>query len=204
MAIFKPEINTEFTNESNKFLGICRFAIVNYEDKSGSFDWADLYLDIEVKQEFSDYTRSLQIKGSFERDGNQLITGGSVLKRLYTFFDAIGCTAGINVNGTWEDSEGNEIESIKEYLAKDFIAKPNSDYEPSSYDYIAYFYKEKPKKPGAKSYTNVWPKVYKYSEENKVKLKKDIDWLKGKGYLKELTDEENNAPKITGNGLANL
>ena len=57
---------------------------------------------------------------------------------------------------------------------------------------------------GAKSYTTVYPKVYRSSDDNTAKLQKDIDWLKGKGYLKELTDEENNAPKITGNGLANL
>ena len=65
MAIFKPEV-TEFNGE-NKFLGINQFAIVGFEDKSGTFDWADLYLEVEVKQEFSDYTRKLQIKVSFEK-----------------------------------------------------------------------------------------------------------------------------------------
>lgn len=95
MAIFKPEIKE--STGGNKFTGICKFAIINFEDKSGMFDWADLYLDVEVKQEHSDYSRKLQIKGSYEKDSAGNITGGSVLKRLYTFFDAIGCKAGVNV-----------------------------------------------------------------------------------------------------------
>ena len=203
MAIFKPEV-TEFSNDSNKFLGICKFAIMNFEDKSGMFDWADLYIEVEVKQEHSDYNRKLQIKGSYEKDDLGNITGGSVLKRLYNFFDAIGCTAGINVKGEWEDGEGAKIDKISDYLSDRFITKGTAEYEPVSYDYIAYFYKEQPKKPGAKAYTNVWPKVYKFSEENQNKLKSDIDWLKGKGYIKELTDEVKGAPEMSGNGLANL
>ncbi len=200
MAIFKPAM-TESTG-GNKFTGICDFAIISYEDKSDMFDWADLYLDIEVKQEHSDYTRKLQIKGSFEKDSSGNITGGSVLKRLYTFFDAIGCTAGLNVKGEWEDEDGNKIENIADYLNK---GGTDGDVDTvSAYRYIAYFYKEQPKKPGAKAYTTVWPKVYFNTDENKAKLKKDIDWLKSKGYLKELTDEVTNAPVMSGDGLANL
>ena len=75
---------------------------------------------MEVKQEHSDYSRKLQIKGSFEKDSSGNITGGSVLKRLYTFFEAIGCTAGLNVKGEWEDEDGKKIEDIAEYLNIDY------------------------------------------------------------------------------------
>lgn len=200
MAIFKPEMKE--STGGNKFTGICKFAIINFEDKSGMFDWADLYLDVEVKQEHSDYSRKLQIKGSFEKDSFGNITGGSVLKRLYTFFDAIGCKAGINVKGEWEDENGEKIDNIADYLNKGAV---DGDIETvASYKYLAYFYKEQPKKPGAKSYTTVWPKVYLSSDTNEGKLKSDIDWLKGKGYLKELTDEVTSAPVMSGDGLANL
>ena len=202
MAIFKPEIK-EFSNENNKFLGVCKFAIIGFENKSGTFDWADLYLDIEVKQEHSDYNRELQIKGSFEKEGGKII-GGSVLKRMYTFFDAIGCVAGLNTDGNWEDENGKKIESITEYLNERFADISMPDAGPDTYPYIAYFYKEQPKKPGAKAYTTVWPKVYRFSEDNQTKLTKDITWLKGKGYLKELSDEVSNAPEMSGDGLANL
>ena len=193
----------DFSDENNKFLGINKFAIMSFENKSGSFDWADLYLDIEVKQEHSDYNRKLQIKGSFEKENGKII-GGSVLKRLYTFFEAIGCVAGLNTEGIWEDEKGDVIEDIAEYLNERFadISMPGGG--PDNYPYIAYFYKEQPKKPGAKAYTNVWPKVYRFSEDNQTKLTKDIQWLKGKGYLKELSDENSSAPDMSGSGLANL
>ena len=200
MAIFKPAM-TESTG-GNKFTGICKFAVISFADKSDMFDWADLYLEVEVKQEHSDYTRKLQIKGSFEKDASGNITGGSVLKRLYNFFDAIGCTAGLNVKGQWEAEDGTKIDSIVDYLNK---GASEGDAEPvSSYRYLAYFYKEQPKKPGAKAYTTVWPKVYFATDENVGKLQKDIDWLKSKGYLKELTDEVASAPAMSGDGLANL
>jgi hypothetical protein len=201
MAIFKPK-TTEFSGE-NKFQGINQFAIVDFEDKSGTFDWADLYLEVEVKQEFSDYTRKLQIKGSFDKDDKGKISGGSVLKRLYTFFEAIECSAGLNVDGEWEDEKGNKIEDITDYLSV-FKCNPVPGVAIDNYPYIAYFYKEQPKKPGGKAYTAVWPKIYQSSDINKAKLKKDIAWLKGKGYLKELTDEVANAPTMNEGGLANL
>ena len=122
---------------------------------------------------------------------------------MYTFFEAIGCSAGLNVDGKWEDEKGEEISDIVDYLSI-FRSNPIPGEDIDNYPYIAYFYKEQPKKPGGKAYTTVWPKVYKSNDENKVKLKKDIDWLKGKGYLKELTDAESNAPAMNEGGLANL
>ena len=98
MAIFKPEGTSSFGN----FTGICEFGILEFTDKSGTFDWADIFLEVKVKQKDSDYDRTLQIKGSLEKE-NGKITGGSVLKRMYHFFDQIGCGAGINVDGEWED-----------------------------------------------------------------------------------------------------
>ena len=190
MPIFRPEIKQ---SSGNKFTGVCKFAILDFEDKSGLFDWADLYLEVEVKQEDSEYSRKLQIK----------IVGGSVLKRLYIFFDAIGCTAGLNVDGEWEDEKGNKIEAICDHLSM-FTANPIPGSDIDSYPYIAYFYKEQPKKIGGRAYTSVWPKVYRYSEDNVTKLKNDITWLKGKGYLKELTDEVANAPAMNESSLSNL
>ena len=200
MAIFRP---TASSNSGNKFLGICEFGILDFKDRTGDFDWADLYLEVEIKQKHSEYSRKLQIKGSFEKDSDGSITGGSVLKRMYNFFEVIGCSAGLNVKGSWETSEGEVIESIEEYLNKNFIKGNSESYEPS-FDYIGYIYKAMPKNPGDKAWITVHPKIYLNSEDNKVKLQSDIDWLKGKGFLKEVTDEVAQKPTMTGNGLANL
>ena len=70
---------------------------------------------------------------------------------------------------------------------------------------MAYIYREKPKKPGDKSWTRVYHKIYIKAEGNEGKLMDDITWLKGKGIIKELDDTSvsNNTEMSTG-GLANL
>lgn len=47
MAIFRPESGS---SSNNSFYGICEVAIIGFEDRSSEFKWADIYLDIEVKQ----------------------------------------------------------------------------------------------------------------------------------------------------------
>ena len=201
MAIFKPA-NT--TGGSNKFLGICEIAIMGFKDRSTEFDWADLYLDVTVKPKNSEYTRNIQIKGSFERDSSNKITGGSVFKRLYMFFDAIGCKAGLTIDNTWEDEDGETIENIAQYLEDNFLSCVIPDTDPK-YDFLAYVYREKPKKTGDKAWTRVYHKVYKNIEGNSAKLEDDVKWLKDKGVIKELDDMVVNNDKILTEGaLSNL
>ena len=180
MAIFRPEIKQ--TGTSN-FFGVCELGIEKIECKADMYDWADIYIDVTVKQKGSEYTRNMRLVGSLEKDATGNITGGSVLKRVYNFFDVIGCKAGLNVKGTWEDENGIQIENIGEYLNKEDI-NPLQDF-----DYVGYVYKEKPKKAGDKAWTKVYPKIYANTSEGKSKLESDIKWLKEKGYLKEFTGE---------------
>ena len=199
MAIFKPESNGNYTD----FLGICEIALMDFKDKSADFDWADIFIEVAIKQKGSDYDYPLQIKGSLERE-KDIVTGGSVLKRMYHFFEQIGCTAGINVQGEWEDENGDKIDNIASYLNEKFASISMPDSPPDDYPYIAYLYKEQPKVPGGKSYTRVHHKVYQSKDENKAKLTNDINWMKSKGYLKEMTDEVSNKTKMSESGLSNL
>ena len=199
MAIFKPESSGSFTD----YLGICEIALMSFTDKSKDFEWADIFIEVTVKQKGSDYDKPLQIKGSLERE-NGVVTGGSVLKRMYHFFEQIGCSAGINVQGNWEDENGDEIKDIASYLNEKFACISMPDSPPDSYPYIAYFYKEQPKVPGGKSYTRVFTKAYQNKDENKAKLENDVNWMKSKGYLKEITDEVENKTQMSGSGLSNL
>ena len=198
MAIFRPVMNT-----GSSFFGICEINIKSFKDRSEEFDWADVFLDVTVKQKGSEYTRNIKLAGSFDKDADGNITGGSVLKRIYTFFDAIGCKAGLNVKGEWETEDGTGIENIEEYLNLQWINPVQDDNDP---DYLAYVYKEKPKKIGDKAWTRVYHKIYKNSDENKAKLGDDVKWLKGKGVIKEATDEPTNSVGHTlqGSGLDNL
>ena len=186
MALFKPEITTT----TNGFSGVCECNIVKIVDKSDMFDWADIYLEVQLLQNGSKYTRSANILGEFEKDAKGVITGGSVIKRMYTFFAAIGCDAGINLKGEWEDSIGNKI-NIIEYL-EPYLSIPAWDGESLGKDgkYLAYFYKQQPKKPGDKAYGRAHYKLYPVGNGNEAKLQSDIDWMKSKGYIKEATETE--------------
>ena len=200
MAIFRPEMSS-----GSSFYGICEIALNNFEDKSSQFDWADIFINVTVNQKGSEYTRDIKIAGSLERDGGGNITGGSVLKRMYVFFDAIGCKAGLNVKGEWEDAEGKPIKDIASYLNTHFaqVAMPDAGLD---YNYLAYIYKEKPKKDGDKAWTRTYHKIYQNSEANRAKLDDDIKWLKGKGVIKEATDlpVQQNGNTLQGSGLASL
>tara|TARA_R100000329_G_scaffold94692_1_gene78743 strand:+ start:211 stop:807 length:597 start_codon:yes stop_codon:yes gene_type:complete len=198
MAIFKPEMkSSDFTS----FTGVCEFGILEFKDRSGEFDWADLFLEVLVKQKGSDFDRTLQIKGSFDKE-NGKITGGSTLKKMYHFFEQIGCDAGLNVNGGWETAEGEEIEDIAKYLNKHHVHANGTDTP--NLDYLGYFYKEQPKVPGGKSYTRVLARVYKKNDANVTKLEDDVKWMKSKGYLKEFVEGEVQQAPTSGNALGNL
>jgi|3_EtaG_2_1085321.scaffolds.fasta_scaffold49976_2 hypothetical protein len=203
MAIFKPVSNGSMSS----YLGICEFGILEFKDRASEFDWSDIFIEVVVKQNNSEYDRNIQIKGALDKEGGK-ITGGSVLKRLYQFFEEIGCEAGITVDGNWENSDGSEIKDIAKYLNDNFIKHATdkdgkSTYEPPM-NYLAYFYQEMPKVPGGKSYTRAWNKVYKNEAGNKEKLQSDVNWMKSKGYLKEATDMATNKAEMSGSGLANL
>ena len=185
----------------NNFYGVTEFGLLEFKDRSTEFEWADIFIEMLVKQKGSDYDKTIQIKGSLEKE-NGKITGGGVLKRMYHVFDQLGCEAGINVKGEWEDAEGNKIDSISRYLNDNFI-KANGSYEPNM-DFIAYFYKEKPIEEGGRAYTRAFNKIYRNSNENKAQLEDDVKWMKSKGYLKEVTDEASTPKEMSGNGLANL
>ena len=180
MAIFRPESGS---SSSNSFYGICEVAIIGFEDRSSEFKWADIYLDIEVKQKGSDYTKQLRIVGDLEKT-NGKISGGSVLKRLYNFFDIIGEKAGLTVDGKWETEDGEEIHDIARYLNQKHASEVMPDTDPD-FNYVAYVYKEKPKQKGGKVYTRVFHRIQTNDDNGKKQLDSDVKWFKDKSFLKE-------------------
>lgn len=186
MAIFRP---TGGESSGSNFYGVCEIAILNFEEKSSEFEWADIYLDIEVKQKGSDYTKQLRIAGDLEKGPDGKITGGSVLKRMYNFFDIIGCKAGLTVDGKWENENGEEIHDVAQYLNAQFTQNVIPDTDPD-FNYIAYVYKEKPKQKGGKVYTRVFHRVNHNDDKGRKQLESDVKWFKDKGFLKEATESD--------------
>ena len=180
MGIVRP--TSKRSSETNNFYGICEIAILGFSDFSSKYEWADIYLDVEVKQKGSDYTKSVRLAGSLEKDPDGSVTGGSVLNRLYHFFDVLNVQAGINAQGNWETADGQPIDDIATYLNKNH---GNEGKEPETFSLLAYVYKEKPKQVGGKVYTRVHHKVHSNTEEGRIKLTDDVKWFKDKGFIKE-------------------
>ena len=178
MAIFKPE---DTASVGSSYLGVVEVGVVGFEDKSALFDWTDIFIEVELSIKNSEYTNRMSILGTLDKDTKDKITGGSVLKKLYRFFDMIGCSAGLTIDGKWEDEHGNAIEDIAAYLKERYCTKN----EP----YVAYLYKKKPK-PGKKVYTEVYPRLYSNDATGKAGCQKDMDWLKSKGHIKEATEAD--------------
>ena len=180
MALYKP---TKSSNPGVNYYGICDIAILGFEDKSSQFEWADIYLDVTIKQKGSDYTKSIRLNGSLEKEPDGSIKGGSVINRLYHFFDVLGVKAGVNAKGGWETEDGQPIDDIAGYLTENHAI--GFDVEPKDFPYLAYVYKEKPKQPGGKVFTRVHHKINVNSPDGKNKLTSDMNWMRDKGYLKE-------------------
>ena len=185
MAIFKPA-GADNGGNSSKFYGIIPVAITDFTNKSGEWSWADLFLSVTLNVEGSDYDKFLEIKGEFEKDGNGDISGGSVLNRLYKFFELIGCDAGLSVKNEWEDPDGNPIADIASYLRQRHVTgNPAS----TKYDFVAYIYKRKPQ-PGKKAYSTVHTRLFPNTDKGKADLASHVEWMKTKGYFKEATESE--------------
>ena len=203
MAIFRPK----GTSGGSNFYGITEIALMNFEDKSSDFEWADLYLDVEIKQKGSDYTKQLRITGNLDKDAKGKLTGGNALKRMYGFFDVIGEQAGMNVDGVWEDADDNAIDNIASHLNQGHASLVMPDQEPE-YTYLAYVYKEKPKTPGAKVYSRVFYRIQKNDADGRKKLEEDVKWFKGKGFIKEATETDMATPQasveMSASGVGNL
>jgi hypothetical protein len=192
MAIFKPKTTSTTTSEPVNYLGVIDVGILGFTDRSGDFDWADVFIEIELSVKNSEYSNKMAILGRLDKDSNDTITGGSVLNRLYKMFDAIECNAGLNIKGTWEDEHGNKIKDIAEYL--------NERYTTKGEKYHVYAYKKKPK-PGKKVFTEIYPKFYPLTVLGKIKCSEEAVWLKEKGIIKEA--DASDMPKQTDIPLAN-
>ena len=184
MALFKPK--GAMNDSGNKFMGVCEMGIVSFTDKSADFDWADVFIVAEVAIKDSEYNREIKIRGSFDKDPNGNITGGSVLNRMYKFFGDIGCSAGVNVKGGWEAEDGTPIKDIAKYLNDNHAGNPlpGTDVDLT---HVGYVYKEENKKTG-KAYNTVHYRLFENNSTGKVDLASHVKWMKTNGYLKEATN----------------
>ena len=183
-----PDLETSNFGES-KFLGFCPVAITGYEDRSTEFDWADVFLQITLQIESSQYPVEMKVVGSYDREPNGNIKSCTVLKRLYWLFDNVGYEGGPNVQGDWVDGDGKEIDSIENVLNQEHLGNPLTP----KMEYYAYVYKEPGKKDPSKSYTTVYPRLLPNTEKGRSELESYIAFLKGKNLIKEVDSTTGNS-----------
>ncbi len=176
MAIFRPQ-----AAKSGGFLGYQTAGIAGFENKTDQFDWADVYINVSLKLENSQYEQPMSIAGSFDREPDGSIKDCTLLRRLYYLFDSLGFDGGVTKEGNFEDADGKEIEDITSYLEERYA--PQFPSEPSM-DYCVYLYKEWNDKEG-KAYTRVVPKIVRNTEAEKKDFQGYINFCKGKGVIKE-------------------
>jgi hypothetical protein len=179
MAIVRPTANT---GSGTGFLGFQTVAINSIVDKASNYDWADVYLEVEVQSEKSKFPNRLRITGSFDRDASGDIVESSLLKRIYYLFDAIGFEGGVDLQGNFVNAEEEKIEDIASFLSTKFA-------DSNKYSYAVYVYKEPDKKQPGKAWTRVQNKIVKADEM--VQLKDYIRFMKEKNFIKEV---DPNAP----------
>ena len=80
---FRPSGLEASTGGSSKWLGYCAVGILEWQDRSATFDWADVYLVATLKVADSQYTQELKLAGSFDKEPNGNIKTCTLLKRLY-------------------------------------------------------------------------------------------------------------------------
>ena len=185
---FRPSGLEASTGGSSKWLGYCAVGILEWQDKSANFDWADVYLVATLKVADSQYTQELKLAGSFDKEPNGNIKTCTLLKRLYWLFDTIGFDGGPNVKGEMVDADGNSVDIVN-YLNTHHVTDPLNP----TLDYTAYIYKEPGRKDPSKSYTTVFPKI------TKKDLTGYIDFMKSKNLIKEVA--EGVVPPVANGGI---
>jgi len=200
MPIVKPE-QKQAGGGAGKFTGILPVSITNFSLRTDEFDWADLFISIEVAVQGSDYSRFIEIAGDLEKDGKGLITGGAVLNRMYKVFEQLGFTGGLTAEGTWEDGDGSQIDDIAAFLNERYLTGNPVD---NDYRYVTYVYKAKPKKVGDKVWTRCLPRLYPNNDNGVKEMEGFVKWMKNNGYLKEASEKPETPSEITESALDNL
>ena len=177
---FRPSDIDSGSEGGANYLGFQACAITELEDQTTKFDWADLFLRVQLDIEGSQYPVDMKILGSYDREADGNIKTCSLLKKWYRFADTVGFKGGPDVKGDMVDESGKAIdllESLEEHI------KPHP-IDPKR-EYYCYVYKEPSKKDPSKSYTTVYPRITSNTEKGRTELESFIQFLKSKSLIRE-------------------
>lgn len=192
---FRPEEKKSFKNGDNPpWLGFQNAKILSFKDESSKYDWADVYLIIELKTAISEYPVKMQISGSFERDENDEILNNSLLKKFYSVADAIGFGGGFSPYGLWVTATDDNIENIETFLNNNYTDNSGAEI----YPYTIYVYKAKvmdKQSNEEKVWTRIVPRMAKSEDQKQMKnLESYVTWAKNNDVIVEHKQEDTPDP----------
>lgn len=198
MTHYRPQA-TEGGNTFKRtapWLGYQSACIREFRDRTSEYDWADLYLEIELQTEGSQYPQTMRIFGSFDKNPDGTIKKSTLLNRITYLVDATGWKGGVDKNGNWVDDD-SKIENVADMLNALYAVPKDVDAE---YKYLVYVYKEwvVNKDTGeGRAFTRVDPRLTDSTDHTAVtKFKEYIKFLKAKGVINEYypSDTDNDGP----------
>lgn len=188
MSVFRPTATSGSSKAS--YLGFKEINFLSITQPDPIPSWANIYWNIECEVEGSQYTNTLRIAGSLDRDAEGKLVDCHVLRRLYYFLDCIGFDGGLNIDGEWVTSAGTPIPDILALLNGEYMKEAGSE----RYMAYAYIYKEAAKNPSDKPYTKIQSKVVQNTPEARKELEEYIKFMKEKNHIKEAGDWQPPAP----------
>ena len=170
------------------WLGFQDAKILSFEDMSSNYEWAEVYLIVEIKTRNSEYSNKLRITGSFDREDG-VIQDSSLLRKLYSLFDAISFGGGINKEGAWVNKVDEPITDIATFLNNNYTDTTGAEI----YPFTVYVYKTEVtnKNTGEKNvYTRVDSRMAKTDNPKSVAdLKSYIEWAKKNEVIVEYNEK---------------
>ena len=179
------------TPDSVPFLGFQEVALTDVVDKSDDYPNMDMFLEIHFRNGNSQYPWKYSLLGSFDRENDETISGGSsLLKRILYFTDAIGWTGGVNTKGEWVDGDNKPVKDIAGLLNSKFTAANYGlDDSEADYKYYIFTYKKWNEKAG-KAYTTVCPKIVTNDNHGRKDLESYIQYMKANKFIVEHDDTQ--------------
>jgi hypothetical protein len=190
--VWRPEETKNTNSGVASWLGGQKVAIKGFLDKSADFDWADVFLEIELDVEGQEYDNTLKLLGSFEKDADGNLIHNGLVKKIYDLADVIGFKGGIDIKGNWVDEEDKPIDSIDAYLSAKFAQGDGA--KPTHWVYV---YNQQAKAGSAKDfYQAVYPKMWPLTADGKKQMDSFVVFMRKGNKWKEYTETQNNYPEV--------
>ena len=192
---YRPDDKQSFKNGATPpWLGFQNAKILSFTDESSKFEWADVYLIIELQTAGSEYPVKMRLSGSFERDTDGSLMNNPLLKKFYSVADAIGFGGGFDMNGNWVSKVDESIDNIASFLNNNYTDNTGAEI----YPYTIYVYKKKVLDKTTneeKVWTEVVQRMAKSEDRKQMKsLNSYVQWAKDNDIIKEHIEEPEPEP----------